>query len=168
MSYTIRPLVAEDEPLLWEMLYHAAHMAEDGVTSADAAKTHPFLAKYVQGWGGAGDLGVAAIESVGGRALGVAWVRHFTGAEKNYSVVDETVPELAIAVLPGYTDQGIGTQLLMRLLDAARSLYSAIVLSVRADNPARRLYERVGFVAVDEITNRVGGTSLVMKVDLLR
>jgi ribosomal protein S18 acetylase RimI-like enzyme len=54
------------------------------------------------------------------------------------------------------------------LLDAARSLYSAIVLSVRADNPARRLYERVGFVAVDEITNRVGGTSLVMKVDLLR
>jgi len=26
----------------------------------------------------------------------------------------------------------------------------------------------VGFVAVDEITNRVGGMSLVMKVDLLR
>ena len=37
---------------------------------------------------------------------------------------------------------------------------------VRANNPARRLYERVGFVTVAEITNRVGGASFVTTLDL--
>jgi ribosomal protein S18 acetylase RimI-like enzyme len=51
-----------------------------------------------------------------------------------------------------------------RLLAAAEPRFPALSLSVRADNPARRLYERFGFVAVDGLdhTNRAGGTSLTM------
>ncbi len=33
MSYRIRPVTKDDEPFLWEMLYHAAHMAEEGATA---------------------------------------------------------------------------------------------------------------------------------------
>jgi ribosomal protein S18 acetylase RimI-like enzyme len=77
-------------------------------------------------------------------------------------VVADGIPELAIAVLPQYIGQGIGARLLARLLEDARSLYPAVVLSVRDANPARRLYERLGFVVVDTVVNRVGGESFVM------
>jgi ribosomal protein S18 acetylase RimI-like enzyme len=80
--------------------------------------------------------------------------------------VAEDTPELAIAVRPDAIGQGIGGALLEALLDLARGQYSAVALSVRESNPARRLYERHGFVVVDTITNRVGGQSFVMQVDL--
>jgi ribosomal protein S18 acetylase RimI-like enzyme len=41
-------------------------------------------------------------------------------------------------------------------------MHPAIVLSVREANPARRLYERMGFAVVDIAVNRVGGSSYVM------
>jgi ribosomal protein S18 acetylase RimI-like enzyme len=159
--YTICPATPADEPFLWQMLYYAANMAEDGATSGDEARTHPYLAKYVGGWGRAGDLGLVAVGQAA-QPLGAAWVRLLSGAEKNYPAVADDVPELAIAVLPQYIGQGIGALLLARLLDDARALYPAVVLSVRANNPARRLYERLGFVVVDTIVNRVGGESAVM------
>jgi GNAT superfamily N-acetyltransferase len=161
MLYSIRPATPADEPFLWEMLFYAANMAEDGATSGADAKTHPYLAKYVRGWGRAGDLGMIAVAD-GGRPIGAAWVRLLAGAEKNYAAIDDDVPELAIAVLPEQISQGIGGRLLARLLQDARPIHPAVALSVREANPARRLYERLGFVLVETTTNRVGGRSYVM------
>ena len=164
--YTIRPAAPGDEPILWDMLFYAANMAEDGATSSEAARTHPYLAEYVAGWGRPGDLGVVAIGIADGHALGAAWLRRLSGPEKRYAAVAEDAPELAIAVAPAAIGQGIGGALLGALLAQARGLYPAVALSVRASNPARRLYERHGFVVVDTITNRVGGQSFVMRVEL--
>jgi ribosomal protein S18 acetylase RimI-like enzyme len=166
LSYTIRRATPADEPILWEMLYHAANMAEDGATSAEAAKSHPYLAEFVASWGRAGDLGTIAVGAAPGQALGAAWLRQLSGAEKRYAAVAEDTPELAIAVRPDAIGQGVGGALLGALLDLARGQYPAVALSVRESNPARRLYERHGFVIVDTITNRVGGLSFVMRVDL--
>ena len=163
---TIRPLTPADEPFLWEMLYYAAQMADDGATSPEDAKTHPFLAKYVKGWGRAGDMGVVAVEPNSHQPVGAAWIRILTGADHTYPSVHENTPELAIAVRPTAIGGGVGTQLLTHLLVDARAVYPAVVLSVRAANPARRLYARLGFVVVDEITNRVGGKSFVMLANL--
>ncbi|MCW2495938.1 GNAT family N-acetyltransferase [Jatrophihabitans sp.] len=52
---------------------------------------------------------------------------------------------LDIAVLPTAQGRGIGTALLTAVLDEAGT---AVQLSVAPDNPARRLYERLGFVVV--------------------
>jgi ribosomal protein S18 acetylase RimI-like enzyme len=161
MAYVIRPVTPADERFLWEMLFYAAHMAEDGATSAEGAKTHPYLAKYVRGWGRNGDIGVVAVEGEG-QPIGAAWVRLLAGVEKNYAAIDDDIPELAIAVLPERIGQGIGERLLARLLAEAWPTYQAVVLSVREANPARRLYERSGFVVVETATNRVGGRSFVM------
>ena len=98
--------------------------------------------------------------------LGAAWLRVFVGEEKNCNDIEDGTPELAIAVLPSYTGQGIGAQLLEVSLTAA-SVYPAVYLSVRATNPAKRLYERLGFVVIGELTNRVGGKSFHMKKDFL-
>jgi ribosomal protein S18 acetylase RimI-like enzyme len=165
MRTTIRPATLADEPFLWQMLFYAANMAEDGATSGEDAKAHPYLAKYVRGWGRAGDLGVIAAAD-GGRPLGAAWVRLLAGAEKNYPAIADGVPELAVAVLPQYIGKGIGGRLLARLIEDARPVHPAVALSVRESNPARRLYERLGFVVVEAITNRVGGRSYVMQKDL--
>ena len=168
LHYSIGPLTQEDEPFLWQMLYEAAHMAEEGESTVQAVVNHPLIAKYVQNWGRANDLGFAAIELNGSQPVGAAWLRLFTEDDKGFGWVDDTTPELAIAVLPEYRNQGVGTQLLARLLSAAKVSYRSVSLSVRSSNRALSLYERSGFKIIEgsEPINRTGGTSFTMKVDL--
>jgi len=52
--------------------------------------------------------------------------------------------------------------MLGELLEHARTRYPAVSLSVRRENPARRLYVRFGFARVRDVTNRVGGGSETM------
>ena len=164
MHALIRPLRQDDEPFLWQMLYYAAHMQEDGATSSDMAKNNPGLQKYVQGWGRETDMGVLALHPHHQSPLGAAWIRLLIEEKKMSSLISDGTPELAIAVLPDYIGQGIGTQLMKHLLEAASKLYPAVVLSVRMSNPAQHLYERMGFETVDTAINRVGSESLVMLI----
>ncbi len=162
MPYTLYPLSLEDEPLLWQMLYYAAHVDEEAMgRSVDTIKTDAVLCNYVTNWGKAGDLGFKAVDDATLQALGAAWLR-LPGAAGGYSVVDAETPELAIAVLPSQIGRGIGTALLTHLLAAARGCYPQIVLSVREYNPAARLYQRLGFVTRQIVTNRVGSQSFEM------
>jgi ribosomal protein S18 acetylase RimI-like enzyme len=167
VNYVIRPAVKGDEPFLWEMLYYAAHMEEDGEVSPEAAKNNPDLMKYVKDWGRETDVGCLALEPDSNQPVGAAWIRLLIGNEKMMSRVNDAIPELAIAVLPAYLGSGIGTQLLKHVLEAAKKRYSAVALSVRATNPAKRLYERMGFVILGETVNRVGTESFDMLIHLL-
>ncbi|MBD2124113.1 N-acetyltransferase [Trichocoleus sp. FACHB-262] len=168
MHYLVQPLTITDEPFLWKMLFEAAHLRNEGETNIQAAMNNPLLARYVEGWGREGDLGFVAIASGTNQKVGAVWVRLWTGAEKGFAYVADDVPELAIAVLPDYCNQGIGTQLIAHLLEAAKPIYPAISLSVRDSNPALRLYERMGFRAIagSEVRNRTGGISFTMKIAL--
>ncbi|MEH2052941.1 GNAT family N-acetyltransferase [Nostoc sp.] len=131
------------------------------------AKNNPDLAKYVKNWGCKDDSGFVAILESSNQAVGAAWLRLLTGENKGYGYVDDRTPELAIAILPQYRNQGIGTQLLIHLLAAANKYYPSVSLSTRATNPAFGLYKRCGFEVVpgSGIINRVGGISLKMKID---
>ena len=165
--YTIRRATPGDEPFLWQMLYYAATMSGDINMAIASAQTDPQLLHYVAGWGKAGDLGVIAVTNEGA-SVGAAWVRlgvaHMDDATA--TAVDE--PELAIAVQPTYRNQSLGAQMLASLRDEAAAHYPAITLNVREDNPAVRLYKRAGFVTVNEMVNRVGGRSLVMRLPLTK
>ena len=156
-SYTIRPLTPEDQPILWKMLYYAIHVPEDGTPPEREIVHHPALAKYVRDWGGASDLGFAAVKKETQQPVGVAWTRLLAGENRGFAYVSDTVPQLSIAVLPGHRGQGIGTALLARLLQAAGTRHLDISLSVQSGNPALRLYRRFGFETV-----RTSGQSLVM------
>src|SRR5579859_1567508 len=168
MHALIRPLRQDDEPFLWQMLYYAAHMQDDGETSSDAAKNNTGLQKYVQGWGRETDIGVLALHPDDQRPIGAAWIRLLVEEKKMSDLIGDGIPELAIAVLPDYIGQGIGTQLMQHLLEAARKVYPAVMLSVRKSNPARYLYERMGFEIVDTAINRVGSESFIMLVRFQR
>lgn len=55
-----------------------------------------------------------------------------------------------IYILPAYQRRGIGTRLIQDVLDRAFQESLPVRLRVLKVNPARRLYERLGFVKVDE------------------
>jgi GNAT superfamily N-acetyltransferase len=139
-------------------------MQEDSETPSDAAKNNPGLQKYVQGWGRETDMGMLALHPHDQRPLGAAWIRLLIEEKKMSRLIPDGTPELAIAVLPNFLGQGTGTQLLKHLLEAASKVYPAVMLSVRTSNPARYLYERMGFEIVDTALNRVGSESFVMLI----
>jgi ribosomal protein S18 acetylase RimI-like enzyme len=157
---TLRPARAIDEAFLLEMCFYASHSHDEpGVTPEDL-RTHEKLSRYVVGFGAPDDVGVVA-ESAS-VPIGAAWVRLLVGDRRGYSWVDDSTPELAIAVAPEFLGRGVGSRMLRAVLDEARGRFPAVCLGVRTSNPARRLYRRFGFEPVASIPNRVGGTSEIM------
>jgi GNAT superfamily N-acetyltransferase len=106
------------------------------------------LLRYVSGWGRPGDVGMIAMDKEG-RRLGAAWFRLFSTDRPGYGFIEDSIPEISVAVRDDWRGQGIGTALLTSLLrEATTAGFQALSLSVSADNPAGRLYKRLGFVEV--------------------
>lgn len=55
-----------------------------------------------------------------------------------------------LELLPAYQRQGIGTAIITKLLQQAQTANLTVTLGVLKHNPARRLYERLGFVVTGE------------------
>ncbi len=157
---SVRPATSDDADFIGEMLAEAAHEPE-----VEVATDNPDLARYVEGWGREGDLGFLADRD--GELVGAAWLRLLTGENRGFGYVGDETPELAVAVRPEFRGEGIGTMLLGRLLEAAKARHPSASLSVRRDNPALRLYERMGFEAVEgsQSENWTGGESVIMELN---
>jgi len=56
-----------------------------------------------------------------------------------------------IALLPGYRGRGIGGALVVGLQDQARAEGRTVSIHVEVGNPARRLYERLGFEVAESL-----------------
>ncbi len=144
-SYSIRRLTPSEQPFLREMLYQSLYVPEGGEPFPREVLSRPEVLRYVEGWGRAGDMGFVAVDRGSGEPVGAVWLRLLAGDEKGYGYVDDETPELGMAVLPAYRGRGIGSGLLKHLLESAVPVYRKVCLSVSADNPALRLYERAGF-----------------------
>jgi GNAT superfamily N-acetyltransferase len=121
----------------------------------------PSLAHYVTGWGSDRDAGVVA--EAAGVPVGAAWWRYLGRDDPGYGFVDEAVPELSIGVTPEARGRGVGTLLLAALVDEARRRsVPGLSLSVEDENPAARLYRRLGFVPVDRVD---GSTTMHLRLD---
>ena len=141
----LRPATNDDLELLKRALFEAVSWNPDRVLPPyELVIVHPELARYHEGWGRKGDLGVIAERD--GEAVGASLCRLFTADDHGHGYVDEETPELAVAVWAGHRGEGIGTRLMTALEEAVRDAgVSQISLSVDADNPARKLYERLGY-----------------------
>ena len=63
---------------------------------------------------------------------------------------DDEIRIIDIALLPEYRGRGIGTELLRALLDEAAEAGKRLSIHVELNNPARRLYDRLGFTPIEE------------------
>jgi ribosomal protein S18 acetylase RimI-like enzyme len=144
-----RPATAEDLAFLAAMLGEAAVWRPDKPTpTAAEVMADPHLALYLAGWPRPGDRGVIAEQD---GPVGAAWYRTYTDADHGYGFVGADVPEVSIAVLASHRHAGIGRRLLGALIEASEAEgHAALSLSVNDENPARRLYESVGFEPVGE------------------
>lgn len=153
----IRRATQQDLEILWEFLAVAGY--EPNVASAKAV---PFVAAHLAGWQRPTDFGFVAERE--GIAAGAAWARQFTPEEEPAFYVDARTPEVTIGVAPDGRGQGIGRRLLLAVMGEASRRGIGLCLNVRHDNPAQRLYERVGFrfAPGPGVPNRVGGMSFGM------
>ena len=144
-----RPAEAEDFSFLATMLGEAAVWRTDKATpSAEEVMADPRYALYLAGWPRQGDFGLVAVQD---GPVGAAWYRTYTQSNHGYGFVGEDVPELSIAVITSRRREGIGRRLLIDLIEASVAEgHLAMSLSVAENNPARGLYESVGFVRVEE------------------
>lgn len=160
-GYRLRPVEPEDQRFLWEMLYQAIFTPPGAPAPPRSVVLQPELARYVEGWGRAADLGFVAEEAERDEPVGAAWLRLLSGETRGYGYVNDETPELSIAVLPDHRGRGLGRRLLIRLMEAARGRFPAVSLSVSRENPALDLYRRLGFQIMSE-----DASSCVMKLEL--
>jgi ribosomal protein S18 acetylase RimI-like enzyme len=138
-----RPLVHEDQEQLWHWLHLALwDPPPAGLRPLDVLQ-NPGVRIYAEQWGSASDVGLVAV--VNGHDAGACWMRKLpTGV--GFAFVDESTPQLGIALLPEYQHQGYGGALMQAtLIEAWSAGCPQVSLTVHPHNPAIALYERCGF-----------------------
>ncbi|QDY80280.1 GNAT family N-acetyltransferase [Streptomyces qinzhouensis] len=147
LDVTIRP-AAEDD-------YEALHAAFAALVLADEGYPHepgPLLyEEFAHYW-----LENKSLVAVGCVGRQLAGSYHLT---PNFLGRASHIGNGGYFVLPEWRGKGIGTALVTHSLGAARKLgFDAMQFNlVRETNPARQLYERLGFEIVGRIPDAVGG-----------
>ncbi|CAN5611661.1 hypothetical protein BH20VER3_BH20VER3_14010 [soil metagenome] len=150
-EHFLRPLTAEDEAILWEMVYQA--LSSPGRNAPDREIVRrPEYARYVEGWGRPNDGGFVACDKEKDNFLGAVWFRTPLDLKPG-----EPAPELAFVVRSGHRKHGIGASLLTQLVRANPQM-SSVLLQVGPRSSAVRLFERFGF----EIAEK-SGHSVVLR-----
>jgi len=156
-----RPLGPADIGVVQWALYTAVSWNDPpGIPPIAQAIEHPDMLRYHDGWGRRGDFGVAAY--VDGEFLGAAFARLFTDDDHGHGYVDDETPELGVAVVSSHRGHGVGRYLMEELAEEARRVGCArLSLSVNNPNPAKGLYESLGYELIDD-----DGESSLMVLEL--
>lgn len=146
MNYIIRKLRQEEVKVLDTFLYEAIFIPEGVEAPPMEIINQPELQVYVDRFGTKnGDICFVAESD--GLIVGAVWCR----VMDDYGHVDDNTPSCAISLLKEYRGNGIGTNLMKRLLEELKSYkYKTTSLSVQKQNYAVRMYKNVGFEIVDE------------------
>ena len=154
-SINFRRIKAGEYEFLNEMLYEAIFIPENIQKPSKEIIKLPELSKYTDNWNK--DIYDVAIIAFDNKTLiGAIWGRIFKSDNKGYGFVSEEIPEISMAILKNYRGNGIGTELIKRIITEYKNLnVEKISLSVSVQNKAKKLYERFGFKKIgnEEIDN---------------
>lgn len=146
MDYIIREMRKEEYCLLNHFLYQAIYIPDGIEPPPKSIINCPELQEYIIEFGRQ-KHDKALVAEIQGNVVGAIWVRIMN----DYGHIDNETPSLAMSVCRKYRGLGIGTSLLKQLLSVERLAgYSKISLSVQKGNYAVKMYEKMGFVIVNE------------------
>ncbi|MFM0730625.1 GNAT family N-acetyltransferase [Paraburkholderia sediminicola] len=131
-SLTLRPVLAADEPFLFELrkATMTEHLTRVGESADDAEHRARLLHRY----------DAAQVICIDGAPAGLLKAHR---TENEWVVVQ-------LQIAPTHQGRGIGERALRTVLLAAQAEALPVTLKVLKGNPARRLYERLGFKTVGE------------------
>ena len=139
-NITLRPANADDEPFLLS-LYESTRSELD-LLAWDEQQKHQFAAMQFnfqgQQYRATYPAADYSIVQKGQEPIG----RFIVNRDKSEFVLVD------ISLLPVYRQRGIGTQLIVALLKEAQARELPVHLHVVVSNPAKLLYERLGFTIV--------------------
>jgi ribosomal protein S18 acetylase RimI-like enzyme len=133
LQIRLQPATWDDFDFLWALHQAAMHDYVDRTWCWDPAVQETHFAK---------SFDPAALQII-----------HADGVAAGYLSVKrqpESMHLAAIALEPGFQKRGIGTALLRTLMDEAAAGGLPVDLQVLKVNPARQLYERLGFRVYEE------------------
>ena len=145
---TYRPLQPSETELLKTFIYEAIFIPEGVEPPPFDIIFRPEIALYYEGFGN-GSADNCIVAEVDGKVVGAVWTRIMN----DYGHVDDQTPSFAISLLKDFRNQGIGTELMRRMLQLLKNQgYKQASLAVQKANYAVRMYKKVGFEIVDENT----------------
>ena len=148
MEYKVRRMRQDEWPLLEGFLYEAIYVPEgfEGEVPRSVVYDDPKCRAAFEGFGTLPD-DRAVVAEVGGKVVGACWVR----TTNEYGHIDNETPSFSISLYKPYRGRGLGTAMMGVLLSELRDAgYARASLSVQKENPALRLYERMGFRIVGD------------------
>ena len=145
-KYVIRSLRKSETELLKDILYEAIFIPEGVEPPAKDIIEKPELRVYTDDFGSRrGDYCLVA--DFAGKVVGAVWTRIMN----DYGHVDDETPSFAISLHKEYRGQGIGSQLMVKMLELLKwEGYDRASLAVQKANYAVKMYKKVGFDIVDE------------------
>ena len=161
MEYEIRHMRNDEYLLLEEFLYQAIYVPEgfEGEIPRSVIRDDPKCRAAFEGFGELPD-DRALVADVDGHAVGTCWVR----TTDEYGHIDDATPSFSISLYEQYRGQGMGGAMMRQMLDELCDAgYARASLSVQKENPALRLYERLGFRIIGDGADE---TEWLMTIDL--
>ena len=142
----LRRLRANEIKLLQDFLYEAIFIPEGVEPPAREIIELPELKIYYENFGtGTADNCIVADDD--GKVIGAVWTRIMN----DYGHVDDDTPSFAISLYKEYRGRGIGTWMMNEMLALLKEKgYKQASLAVQKVNYAVRMYEKVGFITVNE------------------
>ena len=141
MDYYIREINENEYGILEDFLYEAIFIPEGAAAPPREIIYRPELQVYIEGFGKkAGDM--ALVAQADNKIVGAVWVRIMN----DYGHIDNDTPSFAISLYNEYRNKGIGTALMVSMLDKIKQTgYRQASLAVQKENYAVNMYKKVGF-----------------------
>ena len=146
MDYKIRRILEGEDSLLKEFLYEAIFVPDGVPAPPKSIISQPELQVYITGFGKKKD-DIGLVAEVEKKPIGAVWVRIMD----DYGHIDNDTPSFAISLYKDYRGMGIGTALMKEMLHILKERgYKKASLAVQKANYAVKMYQKIGFVIVDE------------------
>lgn len=146
MNINIRKIIEDEYGLLEDFIYEAIFIPEGVEPPPRSIIYQPDLQVYIKNFGTEKD-DICFVAEVSGKVVGAVWVRDMM----DYGHIADGVPSFAISLYEQYRNYGIGTRLMITMLNELREKgYDRTSLAVQKANYAVKMYKKVGFEICDE------------------